>query len=342
MSKLTGGFIKSGKKKPAGTTKKPANKKKPAQKKPTKEKSTKKTKSSSVSGGFITGGDAGTAEITKKLVNTECSLSKPNAEVCSSPEQIQDMAKMVTAETGKTAPKSEKAVVEAAKKVTGCKTESCLYSSSKLRRYMDDWRADQALQTNFKPIGPARTTALLSNVDIDEIGQNMAAGYPCHTHLNFEMIDFDQKNTQLARVDLINLLTSASSDCSGSRRTMSCVINTDHSSGGGLHWFCVFVEADIKAKRVSIEYFNTSGRLPRESVWDWMNKHNRNFRNAGWTSETKQICTTCIQDDNHSCGVWSLCYIWARLEKIPSNWFKPGSVTDDDMLQLRKHLFRDE
>ncbi|MAE21672.1 MAG: hypothetical protein CMK92_04510, partial [Pseudomonas sp.] len=157
MGKIRGGFIKSDeKKKPTSEKKKPTSEKKPASK--------------SVSGGFIRGGGAGTAKITEKLVNTECSLNNPNADVCSSPEQIQDIAKMVTAETGKAAPRSEKAVVEAAKKVTGCKTESCLYTTSKLRRYMDAWRADQALQTNFKPIGPAHTTALLSNVDIDEIG----------------------------------------------------------------------------------------------------------------------------------------------------------------------------
>lgn len=293
------------------------------------------TKGGNPSVGFTSGGSNTPIADALKRKN-ECSLTTEDKDtVCSSAEHISKVAKMVAEHSGQAAPTSAKAIIKEAMKITNCGTESCLYNTSELGAYMSARDVDEALK-NFKPIGPAENTDLLNNNNIDKIGADLALANPGHTHLKFEMIDFNERSTPLAVVDMNSILSGNTN-----RTSMSCVLNTDKKGGRGIHWFCLFADANPLKKTVNLEYFNSSGRAPAESVYDWLHSNQAKLTNAGWKCEIIRVCAGCVQEDNHSCGVWCLCYIWARLRGIPGSWFCAGKATDADMLKLRGMLFRD-
>jgi hypothetical protein len=78
------------------------------------------------------------------------------------------------------------------------------------------------------------------------------------------MIDFEITNSELATFDWRQLYKQGF-------RTFGSVINTDKSTGGGIHWFAVF--GDFRdASAPTIEYFNSSGKMPMNEIIYWMNK----------------------------------------------------------------------
>jgi disulfide oxidoreductase YuzD len=277
---------------------------------------------------------------------TECAVHSDKVDVCSPPEIINKMkqfvrkAKKQTIRSGDNTTSSSTTpldIIEAAKEATGCDSESCVLQSQEFKQFANLHNIEEIISTYFKPEGPKSSTGLLSNFDIDDFLRQLELKYTDRKffHIPFQMIDFQEQNTSLAKIDFVEKIKQG-------YRTFGVVINTDVSTGNGIHWFCLFIEVNDNFKSIDLEYFNSSGKPPVAAIDIFLNRvmHTIKAHLPSYKVSKKHVATTQLQDDNHSCGVYCLAYIWARLNHIPTQWFVKDNFNDQVMNAMRKVLFR--
>lgn len=289
--------------------------------------------------------------------SSECSWEKirkyGEVNVCSSPQVIQKMADFLktlgddvgTLDASDDAAKAR--IVDKMKKQTGCKSESCAVQDAKFKKFASPYVVEENLK-NFKTKGPAHTTAWLSNFDIDDALEEIKKAYADQKfwHIPFQMRDFDKtrpgddapdhvRNSNLDSFDIIKKYEEG-------YRCFGVVVNTDISTGSGIHWFCLFI--CMRTPNITIEYFNSAGQPPLDEIERWMIKTrmllaskfpNRNVSTVIASKEEHQT-------DDHSCGVYSLYYIISRVANIPYEYFVKNLVDSSTMLKFRKFLFRSD
>ena len=214
-----------------------------------------------------------------------------------------------------------------------CKSESCILKSKEFREFAKVSGIDELLNEFFKPSGPSQDFGLLSNVNIDGVLDQLEKQFKGFLHIPYQMRDFDTIGTELARVDL-------AAQFKNGKTSFGVVLNTDWSSGRGIHWYCIF--GHIVNKNVIIEYFNSSGLEPLPETQAWIQKTKHYLTMNGLPTEVKYSTGIQFQNDDHSCGVYCLMYIWLRLEGVPHSWFTADNFDDSFMHKARKILFRHE
>ena len=169
-----------------------------------------------------------------KDVPNECVFE--HKKICSSPNEIGLMREFVG--LGDMEVKGDADVIEKTKSKLSVDKESAIWSHPAFKKFVGEHRANRVLSKIFKPIGPTDTTELLNNKMIDEtLGQWAEHSTELFgkkfRHVPFQMIDFMERNTELAKFTILDTLKSGF-NCFG------VVLNTDVSSGKGKHWFCVY------------------------------------------------------------------------------------------------------
>jgi hypothetical protein len=271
-----------------------------------------------------------------EIAPNECAIPiKGKTSVCSDTKTVKDIAEIIGASN-----KDPKVVIDKAKKELGCETESCVLMHPTIARELGEHTVSEMLRNRFLPAGPANTTELLSNHNIDNVLAQMTKKYKDFCHIPFQMRDFDKNDKNPANQQSLKYF-NFENEYNNGKRTFGCVLNTDYSYGRGIHWFCLF--GDFRKKPFVIEFFNTSGNPALPEVQNWISETKITLTNAlSGEVEVKQVVTYGLQKDNSSCGVWCLYYIWNRLEGIESSVFSNPSKAPDDgmMVWARKHLFR--
>ncbi len=265
----------------------------------------------------------------------ECHFTKDKSAVCSPKHVIQKMKGFAEKRGFKVDAEPEK-VVGSMKKLLDCNSESCILKRKEFQEFAKINNIQDLLDDFFKPAGPATHFGLLSNFNIDDVLDQFEERFANRKflHIPFQMRDFEKVGSQLATIDLAEKFRSG-------YKTFGVVINTDWSDGGGIHWFCLFGEH--LGDRIEMEYFNSSGREPLVEVQAWLNKQ-KHYLEKELKIPVKIHCSTGIrfQSDEHSCGVYCLCYIWLRLENVPAKWFNADNFNDALMHRARRNLFRHE
>ena len=226
-------------------------------------------------------------------------------------------------------------IVEKAKEATGCDSEICIIKNNKLAAFID--QPSNIIKSRFKPEGPAQTTAWLNNDNIDHALAQWSRMYPDFLHIPFQMVDFDEQETRLAQTDLCDAYDK-------NKRRAGCVINTDKSTGSGIHWFCIF--CNLTGDKWTLEYFDSAGDYPKKSVHTWLNSQRMKLAEKFPEKRIEVVDVTRnnqLQKSTTECGVFSLWYILSRLNNIPYTYFaQPLAITDDMMYKFRKFLFRSD
>ena len=218
--------------------------------------------------------------------------------------------------------KPEDVIKEAAKKLK-CDDELCVVE------HLPAEHSRAIIQTKFKPRGPRLTTNLLSNVHIDKVLDTWTRKYKKFYHVEFQMIDFAEMKTELATLDISRLIRQYNN--------IGVVINSDETSGRGKHWFCIF--CDLKAEPITIEYFNSSGREPYPQIKAWMLMTKELLEDRQIKSEPVVVSRIQHQQSDTECGMYSLYYIWCRLEGIPHHKFDERPIPDKLVTKFRKSVF---
>lgn len=221
--------------------------------------------------------------------------------------------------------------------------EQDIWHDSRFRRTigMSHQDVDDVVLRTYKVRGPADSTALLNNMNIDSVMEQWARNYRMHGkafyHMAFQMIDFAETGGELANLSLAELINKKY-DCFG------VVINTDVSTGGGKHWFCVYGDLcheGTDADPIVIEFFNSSGNGPVDQMLEWMEGTiHEMWRDHKLRVEWVRAAPTRLQNSNTECGMWSLMYIKNRLDGHDVDYFYKAGIKDSDMIKARQQLFR--
>jgi len=236
-------------------------------------------------------------------------------------------------------------------------TELCILN--KLNKKVNDKETKlnikKAIITYFKPITKSYDkNHWLNNSEIDQVQHQLKTLFPGYYYSNIHMIDLVMLNPtheniidyNIKCIKDINFIDECKREnnfltYNGDLKNYGIVCNTDLSSGGGIHWFSIFIDFTSDSS-YNIEYFNSSG-------YDIRNKKFKEyFLNLAdeITREVKQcnfIKVTDIQhqrEDTANCGSYALFYIWKRLNGTPYSYFAENKIKDEHMEEFRKFLYR--
>lgn len=289
----------------------------------------------------VTGGAIPEANIEPSI----CAIE--TKKICSSPNELTHMKNFMAEifPNFNVDKMSDNQVIRELIKYLRVNSEAEIWEHKEFKEFVGENKAMQVLRRIFKPAGPSDSTALLDNWNIDNTLHlwSLHAKVLFHKkfkHIPFQMIDFatiKQNDVSLADEHLWKTLQEGY-DCFG------VVLNTDISSGGGKHWFCIygdFQHAGTRDDPYTLEYFNSSGNPPVQEVSVWMEDEiHQLLRDYKKHCDIIRSANKRLQYSNTECGVWSLMYIKSRLQGHPPNWFYTVKADDQDMIDLRKHLFR--
>lgn len=229
-------------------------------------------------------------------------------------------------------------VINSLKKKYNCNSESCIFVQGEISDVLNSSEIQHHLKYRFKPKGPRNTTEWLSNIDIDDVLAQIEQKYSDRKflHIKFQMIDFEQTGSELGILDFAKKYKEG-------YRTFGTVVNTDYSTGNGIHWFAIFGDFSDNKDKFTIEYFNSSGEPPMDEIIVWFKKVKHQW-GENFNKPIEDIIVSKIQHqkDNHSCGPYSLYYIISRLDGISYENFRNNRIPDSVMHKFRKYLFRDE
>lgn len=275
-----------------------------------------------------------------KLIDTsapasECAVyvtEDPNG-VCARPETIKKIADLFEI-------KNEEPIktMKAAAERLGVEEQSEVLAA--VANQIPDAAVD--LKTRVKPSGPADTTALLSNSNIDNVMDQWEIKWRDFLHVPFQFINFASADTYyMNKKYYINNLDDFKpvEAYAAGYRTLGCVLNTD-TGPPGKHWVCVFV--DMRGAPWTIEYFNSSGNPPPIEVINWEFKiKTQMMMEKKLPGDVEIVRVTSIQHQKSKteCGVYCLYYIFNRLKNRPYSLFSNNIVEDEDMIEFREHLF---
>jgi hypothetical protein len=261
--------------------------------------------------------------------------------VCARPQIIDKMHNFLKKEHGIELPKNAEELVKAMKNTLGVETEAEILQHKDFKHRIGSREVQKELDENFKEPGPYGSTALLDNFNIDGTLHKWSKhssklfGKKFY-HIPFQMIDFEKVGSELSRISVPGLIKGGY-DCFG------CVLNTDVSTGGGKHWFCIYGDlghSGTEDDPHKIEFFNSSGNPPVREVNVWLENTCADIIKSGGYAETVRAAPRKLQWSKTECGMWSLMYIKSRLEGKPSDYFYKSGANDKDMIDFRKYMFR--
>lgn len=290
---------------------------------------------------------------------SECSLDKDlphegtyeDGVICSSAKDIIEVASVVAGEiniknlenlsdNSKKAIKDKKAVLDEIKgKVgaEGCHSESCILKyvennasvegKSKVRKIVDNV---------LNPSGPFDSVDWLSNHNIDNVLNKVAKKYKYFYHIDYKMKDeFVDSECILNNLDMKSLCQKY--------KCIGVVANQDVRSGPGIHWVALFIDFrhnGTPGDEYTIEFFNSAGGPIYTEMMVWMKKIQKDLFMCGKESKIIQASKIQHQYRNSECGVYSIFYIWCRVDGMEWNSFEYKRIPDDKMVQFRKGIFR--
>jgi hypothetical protein len=280
---------------------------------------------------------------------TECALDIPG-NVCSTNETVHEMKKYLKNKNIDISEfKTSKDIVDTVKKDLKCSTEECILTSPGFVKDDINEIIEESLY-RIKPTGPANSTKLLNNTNIDNVLKKLTKRHDGFYHMDFQMIDFaGEKNSsgewivnknQKITPTALGIIDMTKDVLNKKFKTFGVVMNTDYRTGGGIHWFSLF--CDFRSNPITIEYFNSSGNRPPRQIQDWLIKTENNLNSAGNKAKVVILSGFVHQQSETECGLYSLYYIWNRLNGVPAMNFQDKKVTDANMTKWRKQVFKQE
>lgn len=264
-------------------------------------------------------------------ISRECSLISAKNGTCVSNAAVAELQKIVGSNV--TEPKI---ILEKAKHLTHCDTERCVINSDVYRDRVGDVRANQEILASFKIDGPTNVN-LLNNFNIDGVLKQWSLKFHDFYPYNFCMLDFATAPEIANKPNLLHTVDFVKEIKDAGYKTAACVVNSDKYRGNGQHWMAIFI--DMRMTPWTIEFFNSVKQPIAVEFITWMTQlaDKLNFFN-------KTELIKCNKVDHQKtiteCGVYSLYYIWARLNDVSYQKFQQQEITDFICFEFRQHLFQ--
>lgn len=275
---------------------------------------------------------------------TECSLTSINGATCMSVDTVQKIGKIIHIHDS-----DPTAIVAAAKTKLQCETERCVLTN--LMSELGEIVVRREINVNLKVVGPT-DAKLLSNVNIDNVMKQWGGVYKDFFPYNFNMLNYAsysyshgyvyEKPDTLATIHFGDLYAK-------NYRCAGCIINSDVYQRDGKHWMALFVDLRNVNITLTVEFFNSSGNNPAPEFLGWMEKTKLQIERifaeekSGQLSKVETVKVSSIrhQQSKSECGLYSLFYIWARLNGVSYKYFAQNPIHDSLMFEFRAHIFED-
>lgn len=249
---------------------------------------------------------------------------------------------------------------------TGCTNDQCLINKAGSIAPEETTREKF---TAFKIDGPT-DKKLLSNFNIDTVLRQWETHFDGTAHgndakffaYNFNMKEWKTKSWSSGRVlnepdtlesikfeqlyypqKSINrkgeVITDKSFNCAG------CVVNTDSYYGGGKHWMAIFIDWRDSKAGWTVEFFNSSGNNPSSSWVEFLVSMTSQMKTVasreGISPKVEYIVVNRkrMQKSKSECGLYSLFYIWSRINNFTHEHFQKYAIRDRYMYEFRQHIF---
>lgn len=209
-----------------------------------------------------------------------------------------------------------------------CKTQFC-WTQQDFVKKMDDLMKLQLEKFVFRPEGPEGRFEWLNTTNINEVMLQYQLKYPEFLFLGAVPIDFEEIKMPASKIDF--------SECERDGITkLGIVFNLDEHWQSGSHWTAAFT--DLKEGKVY--YFDSYGIPPAERIRKYLN------RVAQYCTNKKKLKVDSThnklrhQYGNSECGLYSINFILKLLEGKPISDLTNKKITDDEVNQLRKVIFK--
>lgn len=218
--------------------------------------------------------------------------------------------------------------------VSSCrdKDESCLIEQKQILKNIPKNIREKLLYFTFKPQKPKEKFQWLSNYDIVYVMKQYEQKYRFFYFFGAVPLDFETINYPefwSVRIEDFGQKIKENYKCLGMIINLSKSKNKD----GGSHWVALFV--DLRYKKKTIEYFDSSGHKPPIEIIEFMNRLNKHIPNS-----LIKINKVRHQQKDSECGVYSIMFIISRLRGSSFEEISSNVARDEHMNSMRDVIFR--
>ena len=221
-----------------------------------------------------------------------------------------------------------------------CNKESCW-----LKQNFVEGKLDTELRDSFAPKSPAdwkkNPNEWLSSVDILDVMKQYEKAYKCFEFMGPSPIDFDTKMMgdqcvweELCKFNLQEQIDSG-------KTKIGIIFNTDKHTGGGKHWFSLF----INIKKGEIFFYDSAGDKPGKEIQALIDRVIEQGKKLNQSIAFKMDSNYPVEHQmgTTECGVYSLYFIVHMLEdKLTGHYLKTHKIKDKYIQQFRKVYFNDD
>ena len=221
-----------------------------------------------------------------------------------------------------------------------CNKESCW-----LKQNFVEGKLDTELRDSFAPKSPAdwkkKPNEWLSSVDILDVMKQYEKAYKCFEFMGPTPIDFDTKMMgdqcvweELCKFNLQEQIDSG-------KTKIGIIFNTDKHTGGGKHWFSLF----INIKKGEIFFYDSAGDKPGKEIQALIDRVIEQGKKLNQSIAFKMDSNYPVEHQmgTTECGVYSLYFIVHMLEdKLTGHYLKTHKIKDKYIQQFRKVYFNED
>ena len=219
-----------------------------------------------------------------------------------------------------------------------CNKESCW-----IRKIVKNTKMEKELLESFAPKAPEEwkknPTEWLSSIDIVQVMNQYEKKYKCFEFIGPSPIDYDTHKLygdcvweELCHFSLENQIKSG-------KTKIGVIFNLDPHYKGGSHWVSLF----INIKKGTIFYFDSAGEPIPQQIKKFVDSVIEQGNTTKISFKFDQNYPVDHQQNNYSCGVYSLFFIVHMLEdKITSHYLKTHRLKDSYVEKFRRIYFNEE
>ena len=218
-------------------------------------------------------------------------------------------------------------------KKVGCDSPSCIITKPNSNNM------SRLLRVSIKPEGDVEGNTWVDSSQIERVLNSWRIYINPKTNkfypMGYATIDFmtcsNSFNNRIRTLSLTQLIKK--------HNTAAAIINTDNCNGNGIHWFPIFI--DLRNDVISLEYYNSVKKEMPKQICAYFESLKKNYIEKGGKRKVR-ICTMLSDDhqnQNSECGIYSLFYIYSRLEGISGEDLVSHALPDDKVHEIRKVIF---
>ena len=235
-----------------------------------------------------------------------------------------------------------KSISDVMHKNSECNTESCWMDIDKLMSKLSDSERKE-IEESFRPQKPdewkTNPNTWLTTEDIDNVMEQYEKEFPHFKYFGATPIDFALKNGNTCMVSsLCNINLNNLKD----KKCIGMIFNTDPHTGGGQHWFSMFVDQEgINMPNPAIYYFDSASpvknfeQIPKEIIeLMYRLEKQSHFKFDIYFNDIKH------QKGNSECGIYCLHFLTEMLKGKNFHEYIKSNLDDKTIEKYRNIFFR--